>query len=140
MNKGVLDTDTLSEIMKGKHSGVSAKAAAYVREHERLTISSVSVAEVVFGLRRKGREEMLAGFEESLKEWDVLPFDDAAARTAGRINAALERQGLIIGLPDVMIAAIALCHGLAVVTGNVKHFEYVQSVGYELTIDNWRTE
>lgn len=38
-----------------------------------------------------------------------------------------------------MIAAIAISRGLAVVTGNVTHFEYVQSVGYALTIDNWRT-
>lgn len=99
----------------------------------------MSVAEVVFGLRRKGREKRLAEFEASLKEWEVLPFDDVAARQAGRINAALEGKGLIIGLPDVMIAAIALSCGIAVVTGNVMHFEYVQSVGYGLTIENWRT-
>lgn len=85
------------------------------------------------------REKRLAEFEASLKEWEVLPFDDAAGRQAGRINAALEAKGLIIGLPDVMIAAIAISRGLAVVTGNVTHFEYVQSVGYALTIDNWRT-
>lgn len=57
MIKGVLDTDTLSEIMKGKNDVVAAKAIAYAGEHERLTICSVSVAEVVFGLRRKGREK-----------------------------------------------------------------------------------
>jgi predicted nucleic acid-binding protein len=68
-----------------------------------------------------------------------MPRLDAAARKAGRIKADLESKGLIIGLPDVMIAAIALCRGLAVVTGNVTHFEYVQSVGYRLTIDNWKT-
>jgi predicted nucleic acid-binding protein len=56
---------------------------------------------------------------------------DAAARHAGRINADLEGKGLVIGLPDVMIAAIALSRGIAVVTGT--HFEYVQSVGYELS-------
>jgi tRNA(fMet)-specific endonuclease VapC len=139
MIKGVLDTDTLSEIMKGRNEVVAAKASAYAREHERLTTSAVSVAEVVFGLRRKERERKLAEFEAALKEWEILPYDDAAARQAGRINADLEGKGLIIGLPDVMIAAIALSRGIAVVTGNVTHFEYVQSVGYELIIDNWRT-
>lgn len=125
--------------MKGKNAGISAKAAAYLGEHGRLVTSSVSVAEVVFGLRRVGHEDRLAQFEASLHAVEVLPFDDAAARKAGRINADLERRGLIIGLPDVMIAAIAVCNDLAVVTGNVTHFEYVQSVGYELIIDNWRT-
>jgi len=38
-----------------------------------------------------------------------------------------------------MIAAIALSNGIAVVTGNMTHFRYVQSVGYELTVENWRT-
>lgn len=37
-----------------------------------------------------------------------------------------------------MIAAVALRNGLPIVTGNVAHFEQVRSVGYELTIDNWR--
>jgi predicted nucleic acid-binding protein len=138
MNSGLLDTDILSEIIKGKNATILAKAAAYIGNHGRLTTSSVSVAEVVFGLRRVGREDRLAQFEASLQAVEVLPFDDTAARKAGRINADLERKGLIIGLPDVMIAAIAICHGVAVVTGNVAHFTHVQSVGYELAIDNWR--
>ena len=77
-------------------------------------------------------------FESSLASVEVVPFDDAASRFAGRINADLERKGLVIGMPDVMIAAIALRHGLAIVTGNVAHFEYVRSVGYELVIESWR--
>jgi predicted nucleic acid-binding protein len=83
MNKGVLDTDTLSEIMKGMNDVVAAKATAYAREHERLTTTSVSVAEIIFGLRRKGREEKLTEFEASLREWEIPPFDDAAARRRG---------------------------------------------------------
>jgi predicted nucleic acid-binding protein len=55
-----------------------------------------------------GREDRVALFEASLANADVLPFDDGAARLAGRINADLERAGRIIGLPDVMIAAIAI--------------------------------
>jgi len=70
---------------------------------------------------------------------DVLPLDDAAARLAGRINADLERAGRIIGMPDVMIAAIALRGALPVVTGNVAHFEQVRIAGYQLVIENWRT-
>jgi len=93
MISAVLDTDTLSEIMKGHDEVVASKAAAYTREHERLTTSAVSVAEVVFGLRRKGRERKLAEFEASLKEWEILPYDGAAARQAGRINADLEAKG-----------------------------------------------
>ncbi len=77
-------------------------------------------------------------FETSADASEVLPFDDQAARLAGRINADLERLGRVIGMPDVMVAAIALRNGLPIVTGNVVHFEYVMAAGYPLAIENWK--
>ncbi len=108
MSKRLLDTDILSEIIKGKNVQVAAKAAAYLAAETQFTTSSISVAEIVFGFRRMGRDDRVAQFEASLSTVDVLPFDDAAGRLAGRINADLESKGRIIGMPDVMIAAIAL--------------------------------
>jgi tRNA(fMet)-specific endonuclease VapC len=37
-----------------------------------------------------------------------------------------------------MIAAIALTHGLELVTGNTTHFQRVQQLGYPLILANWR--
>lgn len=138
MAKVLLDTDILSEILKGKNPAVAAKASTYLAEYGRFTTSSVTVAEIVYGLRRLDREDRVALFEASLADADVLPFDDEAARLAGRINADLERVGRIIGFPDVMIAAIAIRHGLALVSGNTAHFEQVRAAKYDLFIDNWR--
>ena len=138
MSRQLLDTDILSEIIKGKHAAIAARAAAYLAQQGRFTTSAVSVAEIVYGFRRMGREDRVTQFESSLDSAEVLPLDDAAARLAGRINADLERGGRIIGMPDVMIAAIALRSGLAIITGNVAHFEHVRAVGYQLVIDNWR--
>lgn len=104
-----------------------------------LTTSAITVAEIVYGFRRIGREDRVTQFEASLDAAAVLALDDAAARLAGRINADLERAGRVIGMPDVLIAAIALRNGLPIVTGNVAHFEHVRLVGYDLYIDNWRT-
>lgn len=139
MSRCLLDTDILSEIIKGKDAAVVARAAAYLAKQGRFTTSAVTVAEVVYGFRRMGREDRVAQFEASLTAAEVLPLDDAAGRLAGRINADLERSGRVIGMPDVMIAAVALRNGLPIVTGNVAHFEHVRSVGYEMTVDNWRT-
>jgi predicted nucleic acid-binding protein len=138
MTNRLLDTDILSEIIKAKDSMVAAHAAAYLVRHGRFTTSAVSVAEIVYGFRRIGRDDRVTQFEASLANTEVLPLDDMAARLAGRINADLERKGFMIGLPDVMIASIALARGLPVVTGNVVHFERVRSIGYQLTIENWR--
>ena len=101
-------------------------------------MSAVSVAEIIYGFRRIGREDRVTQFETSLPNVEVLPFDTAAARHAGRINADLERSGRTIGMPDVMIAGIALHNGLPLVTGNTAHFEYIRAVGYDLIIQNWR--
>jgi predicted nucleic acid-binding protein len=138
MSRRLLDTDILSEIIKGKNEAVAAKATAYLAEHGRFTTTAVSVAEIVYGFRRVGREDRVDQFEASLTAAEVRPLDDAAGRLAGRINADLERTGRIIGLPDVLIAAIALRNDVPVVTGNVTHFEQVQAAGYALTIDNWK--
>jgi tRNA(fMet)-specific endonuclease VapC len=139
MARRLVDTDVLSEIIKGKNRAITTRAGAYLAEQGRFTTSAVTVAEIVYGFRRMGREDRVAQFEASLTAVEVLPFDDAAGRLAGRINADLERNGRIIGMPDVMIAAIALASALPIVTGNVAHFEQVRLVGYDLTIDNWKS-
>jgi predicted nucleic acid-binding protein len=37
-----------------------------------------------------------------------------------------------------MIAAIALHHGLELVTGNTSHYQRFQQLGYPLTLTTWR--
>jgi tRNA(fMet)-specific endonuclease VapC len=139
MNKTLLDPDILSEILKGRDANVAAIAARYLGEHQQLTFSAVTVFEIIRGYRRVKREAKVESFERALSSCEVLPFDDSAARIAGRIYADLELRGRPVGMPDVMIAAIALQNGFAVATGNVAHFEAVRSAGYELEIVNWRS-
>ena len=113
MTKVLLDTDILSEILKGKSAVVTARAGKYLAQQGCFTTSAIAVAEIVYGFRRVGREDRVTQFEE--------------------------RAGRVIGMPDVLIAAITLRNGLPIVTGNVAHFEYVRLVGYDLYIHNWRT-
>ncbi|GAX43652.1 PilT-like protein [Tolypothrix sp. NIES-4075] len=70
------------------------------------------------------------------------------AELAGRIYADLERTGQPIGLADSMIAAIcasqqrfaiASQNNLTLITGNLPHYQRLQSFGYSLKLDNWRT-
>jgi len=67
MTRCLLDTDILSEIIKGRNPVIATKAAAYLNTHGRLTTSSVSVAEIVYGFRRMGRDDRVTQFEASLK-------------------------------------------------------------------------
>jgi tRNA(fMet)-specific endonuclease VapC len=139
MNRTLLDTDILSEILKQRDANVATNASAYLAEHGQLTLSSITVLEIVRGYRRVGRDAKVKSFERALADCEVLPFDEAAGRLAGRIYADLEKRGRPIGLPDVMIAAIALQQNVVLATGNVTHFESVREAGYSLAIENWRT-
>jgi predicted nucleic acid-binding protein len=55
MNRVLLDTDILSDFLRGHNGNVIRRAQAYMGEHGRLTLSAVTVFEVVrlapFGLR-----------------------------------------------------------------------------------------
>jgi predicted nucleic acid-binding protein len=55
----------------------------------------------------------------------VLPYDAAVARVYGEIEAMLSRSGRRLVDADLQTAATAICHGLDLVTGNLRHFSRV---------------
>ena len=138
MDKALLDTDILSEILKGRDAQVTERARRYRSTFGRYTISAITVMEIVKGLHRQDREDGIQRFMAALAQVEVLGLDGRSAHLAGRIYADLERAGQPIGRADPMIAAIAMTHGLVLVTGNVKHYQRVQNQGHPLSIANWR--
>jgi len=138
LNKALLDTDTLSEITKGIDPVVAARANAYRRVFHRYTISSITFMEAVRGYQKRQASKQLQAFLTAMASEEVIPFDQPVAELAGRIAGELERTGRPIGTADPMIAAIALYHGLELVTGNTAHFQRIQQLGYSLVLVNWR--
>jgi tRNA(fMet)-specific endonuclease VapC len=136
MNKALLDTDILSEVLKGRNPQVVAQAEAYLRHHAMLTVSAVSVIEVVSGLQRMARSAQLEQFLRALDAIEVLPVDTQSAVLAGRIDGDLLRTGQPIGRADPITAAQAITHGVVLVTGNVRHYERIVALGYPLRMAN----
>lgn len=77
-------------------------------------------------------------FRNAIASEEVLLFDQTAADLAGHIAGDLDRTGQPIGRSDPMIAALAITHGLELVTGNTSHYQRLQPLGYPLTLINWR--
>jgi tRNA(fMet)-specific endonuclease VapC len=138
VNKSLLDTDILSEIGKGIDPNVVRNATAYRNAFGRYTLSVITIMEVVQGLHKKQSTAHLQHFLTSIASEEILLFDQPAAELAGRIAGDLDRIGQSIGRADPMIAAIALVHGLDLVTGNTSHFQRIQLLGYPLPLVNWR--
>ena len=138
MNKALLDTDILSEIGKGIDQTVARNATAYRKAHGFLTLSVISVMEVIQGYQHIGGTARIHAFRTALATEEVIDFDQAAADLAGQIAGDLDRVGRPIGRCDPMIAAVALTLGLELVTGNTTHYQHIQRLGYALNLSNWR--
>jgi tRNA(fMet)-specific endonuclease VapC len=67
----------------------------------------------------------LASIAKLRQIYSSIPFDDASAEVCGRIRADVAATGKTIGPNDLKIAAIALAHGLTLVTHNTKEFSSV---------------
>ena len=89
--------------------------------------------EVLRGLKAKNATTRLAQFDAWCLLHHVLPLAEPIVVRAADLWAALERSGQLIGDNDILIAATALHHGLALATRNVAHFNRVPG----LTIQDW---
>lgn len=99
-----------------------------------VSLSTVTLFELTFGVEfSRHRKQNAAALEEFLLDFEILPFDQAAAARAGRVRAILERRGARIGPMDTLIAGHALSTGKVLVTGNTREFSRVDG----LTIEDW---
>lgn len=138
MNERLLDTDILSEILKGRNQQVGMRARAHVAAGGRITTSVVTILEVVRGLQKERRDAAIDKFLIYVSTVAVMPVGTDEAVLGGRIEGDLERTGQPIGPADALIAAVAIRCGAVLVTGNTRHYERIQKLGYPLELENWR--
>jgi tRNA(fMet)-specific endonuclease VapC len=100
----MLDTNVVSHIMQGR----DAELLAHLTKVPvgQVVMSSVTLAELEYGLHRKGSPVRLRNaLTQVLLRIDVLPWDEDAATCYGEFCAALEAQGINLSDFDMMIAA-----------------------------------
>ena len=91
----------------------------------KVAISSITLAELHFGAARSGKAEAnLKRVEAFAEELVSYPFDDECAARFGHIKAEVISAGRPTPDFDLAIAAVAMTHGLAVVTAD-RHFAQV---------------
>lgn len=96
-------------------------------------ISSVTAAELAFGVAKSGSARNRLALEMFLSALEILPFDESAIWHYGDLRTDLERRGQPIGTLDTMIAAHALATNTILVTNNTREFERVPG----LRLENW---
>ncbi len=138
MEKTLLDTDIFSEVLKKKHPQIVEKAQQYYKQFGRYTISTITVLEIVKGFHKIDRENDIQMLLPKLLTSELVTLTIKSAELAGRIYADLERTGQPIGRADPMIAAIAIEQKLVLATGNERHYQRIQELGYDLILANWK--
>jgi predicted nucleic acid-binding protein len=138
MVKCILDTDILSEYLKGHDPNVIRHAARYAKEHGIFTFTSVTVYEIVYGLELKSASSQLKRAVEWLNQNEEITPTSADYLTAATIKATARKHGSALELPDCLIAAVAVRLDRQLVTGNTEDFQAIRETGINLILGNWR--
>jgi tRNA(fMet)-specific endonuclease VapC len=132
----LLDTNALAEAVRPTPN---ARFVKRLRANEaNVAIASVTLHEARYGVERLPdgkRKQMLREYmRDVVATMPVLPYDTQAAEWHSRERVRLEAIGRPLPYADGQIAAIAVVHGLTLVTANVGDFRYVE----ELRVEDWR--
>ena len=137
----VLDTNVVSEAMK-PDPDPAVRDWLDEQVAETLYISSVTVAELLFGIgampegRRKQKLATTLDGMLPLFEGRILAFDTDAARRYADLAVAARKAGKGFPTPDGYIAATAAAHDFAVATRDASAFNAAGVPG----IDPWTAQ
>jgi predicted nucleic acid-binding protein len=129
VNSWLLDTNIISELRRAKPE---RKVVAFVAGQplERLYVSSVTLAEIRFGIEllpdarlRAGLNDWLVHKVRPMFEQRILPVSEDVMFKWRLLVEDGRKAGHTFSQPDLIIAATALQHGLTVVTRDTADYE-----------------
>lgn len=125
----LLDTNTCIYYLNQRHPEVTDRIVA--AGPDRLSVSSLTVAELHFGAERSGRPEAnRVRLRVFLGELRSVPFDDRCGDRFGRLKAERLAAGRPVPDFDLAIAATAIAHGLTLVSSD-RHMSSLPGVAVE---------
>lgn len=127
----LLDTSVYSQVLKPSPLPSVVQRWRQLGD-DRLAISSICEAELLYGLALRGSRRLYASYERVLKDrLQMLVVDRAVATAFASAKAAQRQKGQMVADLDLLIAATAKAYGLVVATTNAKHFLLLEGVAVE---------
>ena len=127
----LLDTNICIYIINEKPAHVLQRLIQAGRES--LAISSITVAELAFGVAKSTRADSRVKLENFLSKFPILDWGQDAAWVYGNVRKTLEAKGQRIGERDLLLACQALSLDITLVTNNTREFERIEG----LKLENW---
>lgn len=101
-------------------------------DNEAAAISAITVSELLLGVhlatrpdRAVWRQQRVELIMSSLR---IVAFDGNIARVYAQLSANLRRNGLSVGIHDLIIAATAMQLGWVVITANIEEFRRIEGL------------
>ena len=118
------DTNIVSELIRKRPDpGVLAWREMVDAMYGHITMSAVTVDEIMYGLARKQDAGLQAWFDGFMSRNQVLTVTQTIACRAGEMRAMFSLRGVVRSQADMLIAATAQVHALTLVTRNVRDFD-----------------
>ena len=127
----LLDTNICIYIINQQPAQVLQRLIQVGRES--LVISTVTVAELAFGVAKSTRVDSRAKLKNFLSNFPILDWNEDAAWVYGDVRKSLELKGQRIGERDLLLACQALALDATMVTNNTREFERIEG----LNLENW---
>jgi predicted nucleic acid-binding protein len=123
----LLDTNIIIDTLNAKKNR-GLLLAELVGQGHILACCPINIAEVYAGLRAR-EEERTEALLQSLR---LLPITFPIAQLAGLLKGDYGRKGKTLSLPDTVVAAVAIHHGIHLVTDNIADFPMPDLLLYPL--------
>ena len=125
----IVETTFLIDLEREHNRGAPGPAVTFLegRPDARLYLPFVVAGELASGTSMAER----ARWEAFLAPFYVLTSTPDVSWHYGRAYRYLQQNRRMIGANDLWIAAVALAHGMPVVTRNVEHYQRVPDVAVE---------
>jgi tRNA(fMet)-specific endonuclease VapC len=127
----LLDTNICIYIINEQPAQVLQRLIQAGRES--LAISTITVAELAFGVAKSTRADSRVKLENFLSKFPILDWGQDAAWVYGNVRQTLEAKGQRIGERDLLLACQALSLDVTMVTNNTREFERIEG----LKLENW---
>ncbi|MBI4532321.1 MAG: PIN domain-containing protein [Candidatus Melainabacteria bacterium] len=113
----LLDTSVIIDALNGKRGRVTLLRNLLLTGNL-LCCCAINVTEVYAGMKAKERQQT----ELFLNSLDYYNVTREIATQAGLLKCTWAERGVTLSVSDVTVAAVAIEHGLLLLTDNVKHY------------------
>lgn len=127
MQNVLIDSNYLIDFLRGKT--YTKEIIEKVKRHEiNAMISVITLFELFIGAKLSNRREGLEEVELLVQYFKIISLSENIALIASNIFIDLKKDGKIIDIKDIFIAATAICENAFLLTENKEHFKNIRGL------------